>query len=68
MKLAVNSNLTLKDLHNYTAFLIEPVMERNLFRDPVPGHPQPHPGRLPGRRTQVYRKVIDRKIKKEREL
>ena len=31
MKLAVNSNLTLKDLHNYTAFLIEPVMERNLF-------------------------------------
>ena len=31
MKLAVNSNLTLKDLHNYTESLIEPVMERNLF-------------------------------------
>ena len=31
MKLAVNCNLTLKDLDNYTAFLIEPVMERNLF-------------------------------------
>ena len=25
MKLAVNSNLTLKDLHNYTESLIEPV-------------------------------------------
>lgn len=31
MKLTLNSNLTMDDLHNYTEFIIKPVMEKNIF-------------------------------------